>query len=315
MIGALVAHDYIWVSCSLAVLSLLLLDLKRALEGLARRIAPDEIATFAKFLLLTVVLLPIVPNRDYTAFHLNPFNTWLAVVAVSAVSYGSYVLERVTRGRGGPFVSALLGGAYSSTVTTVVLARRAATEQRPRLYSGSIVAASGAMYARLIILLAAFSVPLAARVGPSFAVLALAGMAGGAWWSRRPDAPGTARADPPSARNPLQLRTALLFGALFVGLIVLTQLVLQHLGRGGTYTLAAVMGVTDVDPFVLGLAQTAGGVTPLDVAAASVVIAAASNNLLKGTYAWSFARGRTGRDAFVGLLLLAAAGLAPLFWV
>lgn len=315
VVGALVAHDYIWVSCSLAVFSLLLLDLKSALEGLARKIAPDEIATFAKFLLLTVVLLPIVPNQDFTQFHLNPFRIWLAVVAVSGVSYGSYVLERVTRGRGGPLVSALFGGAYSSTVATVALARRAAAEERPHLFSGSIVAASGVMYARLIVLLALFSVPLAARLGTSFALLALAGTLGGAWWSRRPDAPGTTRVEPPSGRNPLQLRTALLFGGLFVALIVITQLVMQHLGRGATFALAAVMGVTDVDPFVLGLTQTVGGATPLDVAAASVVIAAASNNLLKGVYALSLARRKTGAYSLTGLALLAAAGLLPLFWI
>jgi uncharacterized membrane protein (DUF4010 family) len=315
VVGALVAHDYIWVSCSLVVFSLLLLDLKSALEGLARKIAPDEVATLAKFLLLTVVLVPIVPDQDFTRFHLNPFRTWLAVVAVSGVSYGSYVLERVTRGRGGTLVSALLGGAYSSTVTTVVLARRAAAEERPRLFSGSIVAASGVMYARLIVLLALFSVPLASRLGASFAGLALAGTVGGAWWSRRPDAPGPAHVLPPSGRNPLQLRTALLFGGLFVALMVVTQLVLLHLGRGGAFALAAVMGVTDVDPFVLGLAQTAGGATPLDVAAMSVVIAAASNNVLKGIYAWSFARRKTGVYSLTGLVLLAAAGLLPLLWV
>lgn len=312
--GALIAHDYIWVACSLAVISLLLLDLKQALEGLARKIAPDEITTLGKFLLLTVVLLPIVPNQDYTAFHLNPFKTWLAVVAVSAVSYGSYVVERLTRGRGGPLVSAVLGGAYSSTVTTVVLARRAAETDRPSLYAGSIVAASGVMYARLIVLLAVFSLPLAARLGAPFALLAAAGTLGGAWWSRRADASGRVETAPVPTRNPLQLRTALLFGVLFVGLLVVTQLAVTHLGRGGAYALAAVMGVTDVDPFVLGLAQTAGGATPLDVAAASVVIAAASNNLLKGVYAYGLARRKGGREALIGLLALAAVGLLPLLW-
>ncbi len=313
--GALIAHDYIWVACSLAVFSLLLLDLKQGLEGLARKIPPDEITTLGKFLLLTVVLLPIVPNQGYTAFHLNPFKTWLAVVAVSAVSYGSYVVERLMHGRGGPLVSALLGGAYSSTVTTVVLARRAADTDRPRLYSGSIVAASGVMYARLIVLLAVFSLPLAARLGVPFAVLAIAGVIGGTWWSRRPDAPDGVQTAPVPGRNPLQLRTALLFGVVFVVLLVVTQLVVTHLGRGGAYGLAAVMGVTDVDPFVLGLAQTAGGATPLGIAAASVVIASASNNLVKGVFAYGLARRKGGRQALIGLLLLAAAGLVPLLWV
>src|ERR1035438_208381 len=70
-----------------------------------------------------------VCSRSIAAFHINPFKTWLVVVAISAISYGSYVLQKLTKGRGGIELAALLGGAYSSTVTTVVMARRAAREQ------------------------------------------------------------------------------------------------------------------------------------------------------------------------------------------
>ncbi len=116
--------------------SLLLLELKVVLEELAGRIPAEEILTFAKFLLLSAVILPILPNREFGPFHINPFKTWLVVVAVSAISYGSYVLQKVTKGRGGILLAAVLGGAYSSTVTTVVLARRAAREEHPHLFSG-----------------------------------------------------------------------------------------------------------------------------------------------------------------------------------
>ena len=54
---------------------------------LAQRTAPQEILTFAKFLLLSAVILPILPNQQFGRFHLNPFKTWVVVVAVSAVSY------------------------------------------------------------------------------------------------------------------------------------------------------------------------------------------------------------------------------------
>src|SRR3972149_2723656 len=110
-------------------LSLLLLELKTALEGLSERIPSEEVITFTKFLLLTVVILPAVPDQEFTRFHLNPFKTWLIVTAVSAISYGSYVLQRLTKKKGGIVFAALLGGAYSSTVMTVALARRARREE------------------------------------------------------------------------------------------------------------------------------------------------------------------------------------------
>ncbi len=124
--GALVARDALWVATTLSVAGMFLLELKSTLEGLARRIPADEILTFTKFLLLTAVILPVLPNQAFGPFHINPSQTWLVVVAVSAVSYGSYVIQRLRRDQGGVLLAAVLGGAYSSTVTTVVLGRRAA---------------------------------------------------------------------------------------------------------------------------------------------------------------------------------------------
>ena len=138
---------------------MLLLELKTALEGLSERLPSEEVITFTKFLLLTVVILPAVPNRAFGPFQLNPFKTWLVVVAVSGISYGSYVLQRMTRKRGGIVLAALLGGAYSSTVMTVALARRGRRENRPNLFAGAMLLASGTMYLRLVVLLAIFSFP------------------------------------------------------------------------------------------------------------------------------------------------------------
>lgn len=104
-----------------------LLVLKSTLEGLTKRVPPEEIFTFTKFLLLTAVILPVLPRAQFTQFQINPFKTWLVVVAVSTVSYGSYLLLKVTHSRNGVLLSALLGGAYSSTVTTIALARRSGT--------------------------------------------------------------------------------------------------------------------------------------------------------------------------------------------
>ncbi len=142
LIGAMVHSGHFWEATTLAVISLLLLELKVALETLARKAAPGEILTFAKFLLLTAVILPILPDQEMGPFHLNPSRTWLVVVAVSSLLYGSYVIQKATQGRGGVILSALLGGAYSSTMTTVVLARRSRREQRPHLFAGGMLVAS-----------------------------------------------------------------------------------------------------------------------------------------------------------------------------
>jgi uncharacterized membrane protein (DUF4010 family) len=315
LVGALVYYDHFWIATALSVASLLLLELKAGLEKLAKRAAPGEILTGVKFLLLTAVILPILPNREFGTFHLNPFKTWLVVVAVSAISYGSYILQKLTKERGGVVLAAFLGGAYSSTLTTVVISRRAAREERPHLFAGGILIASGVMYLRLVALLALFNRHLMSLLAIPFLALAGLAIAVGWVWSRRPDVKTDAVKREFEPNNPLELLAAFVFAALFLAMLVATQLAVTYLGRAGVNALAAIMGVTDVDPFILGMTQAAGSLTPLNVAAAAVLIAAASNNLVKGIYAYSLADRQTGIQSLSLLTALAALGLVPLFWV
>jgi uncharacterized membrane protein (DUF4010 family) len=115
--------------------------------------------------------------------------------------------------------------------------------------------------------------------------------------------------------NPLDLTAAFLFAILFLAMLIATQLVATYLGGAGIRILGAVMGVADVDPFIMGLTQAAGTLTPVNVAASGVLIAAASNNLVKGIYSYSLADRQTGTQSLWLLVALAAAGLVPLLWL
>ncbi len=315
LVGALVFYDHLWIATALSVASLLLLELKTVLEKLASKAPPEEVLTFAKFLLLSAVILPALPNQQFGRFHINPFKTWLVVVAVSTISYGSYILQKVTKESGGVVLAAFLGGAYSSTVTTVAMSRRAAREHRPHLFAGGILIASGMMYLRLAALLTLFNRQLGRMLAPYCLVLAGLAIAVGWFWSRRPDADTSEIKREFEPGNPLELTAAFVFGLLFLVMLVATQLAVTYLGRAGVNILAAIMGVTDVDPFIMGMTQAAGTLTPLKVAATAVLIAASSNNLVKGIYSYSLADRKTGMQSLPLLAGLAAAGLMPLLWL
>ena len=314
LVGAFVYHEMFWIATALTVSSLLLLELKEGLESLARRIESTDILTFAKFLFLSAVILPLLPDVPYSQFQINPFKTWLVVVAVSAVSYGSYVLQRLTREKGGVILAALLGGAYSSTVATVALARRAKGVEQPHLFAGGILIASGVMYLRLAILLALFNQELMKRLAIPFIVLACIALIAGWLWSRQSDAGALKGSRVAEPKNPLEISAALLFALLFVGMLVATHLAIEYLGDAGVYTLATMMGVTDVDPFIMGLTQAAPTLTPLHVASSSILIAASSNNVIKGIYAFALSSRQTGIQSLCFLLGLAVLGLIPLIW-
>ncbi len=313
ILGALVYREYFWIATTLAVASILLLELKEALEGLTKRFAPNEILTFTKFLLLTAVILPVLPNQDFGRFAINPFKTWLVVVAVCTISYISYLLMRITK-ESGILLSAVLGGIYSSTATTVALAKRSVGETQPYLFSGSTLLSSSLMYFRLAVLVAIFNWELARLLGAPFLTLAAAAAIAGYLWSRRHSShPGGLRRQF-QHQNPLELRAAFFFAGLFLVILIITRLAFAYFGNSGAYVLGAIIGFGDVDPFVLSMTQAVDSSAQLNVIAGAITLAAASNNVAKGIYAYSFGERKAGVQSLMLLLLLALAGLFPLFW-
>lgn len=300
-----------WVVVAAGVAAVLLLESRERLHRAVQQVAPDEVYTLGKFLILVGVVLPLVPRHPIVSWTpITPLQVWLALVAVSTLSYLSYLLQRYLP-RTGALVPSILGGAYSSTATTVALAReqRSMGQTRPELAVG-IVVATAIMYLRVDVVIAIFNFALARLLFPP--LLALFAVAAGiaAWqWLRRPRTPG-----PPVGKlpvmNPLQLPAAVTFAALFVFVALASSWVRGTFGSTGVYALGAVAGVTDIDPFVLSLAQgSVAGMSPAAIGAA-ILIAASSNNVLKATYALAFGGVRACLRPAMVLLVLAVLGVA-----
>lgn len=314
-LGGAAARGLFWISIAAGVVAVILLQEKIRLERLAVNLPQNELRTVVRFLLLTGVILPAVPNRPFTAFNINPFTIWLVVVAVSGISYLSYLLQRYWRREGGLLLAGTLGGAYSSTVTTVALARASRQQLQPApVYAGAIVAATGMMYLRLWVLIALFAPALASELTALFLGLGFAAVAFGALIGRRrgsPSEPAEAAAVERRRQttNPLELSSAIAFALIFLAVIVLTDIVAASFGGTGLVVMAAIMGATDVDPFILGLTQQPAGEVAIATAALAIVVAAAANNVMKGLYAFAFGPRRVGVPVLAALVALAAASV------
>ena len=301
-----------WLAVGASVAAVLLLTAREQLHGLARRIGIGEIVTAGKFLLLTGLVLPLLPDHPVTTLtSLTPRLVWLAVLAVCTLSYASYLLQRYVAPKGAGLWVAGLGGFYSSTATTVVLARRAAAEPAALAQAQTgIVLATSVMYLRMLAMILVFNRPLAAALAPVLLGLSAAGLAlAGAWWwwaGRRKAEPGAA---PPPA-NPLELGASLVFAALFVAISLASAWARATFGAAGVYLLAAIVGVADVDPFVLSMAEHGPAQLPVAEAAVAILIAASSNNILKAGYAMAFAGPRASAAPVAILAALALAGVA-----
>jgi uncharacterized membrane protein (DUF4010 family) len=310
VLGPVALVQPVWLSVTVAVAAVLLLGGRRTLHNWAQRVPGQEIVTAAQFLILVGIVLPLlagkppIPNTPIT-----PFGVWLAVVAVSSISYASYLLPRfVFPGRTTLFTS-ILGGLYSSTATTVVLSRRARDEGMTRELQGGIVAATAMMYVRVLVICSLFNVGLGRMlVVPLLGLALLSAIVAGS----------LARLGPRSAivsepMNPLQIWAALAFAALFVAISMLTTLAQGHLGHAGVFALAGIVGVTDIDPFVLSLAQGGAAGIGLATAATAIIIATSSNNVLKAVYTIAFSRRRESWIPAAALAFIAALGIAIAF--
>jgi uncharacterized membrane protein (DUF4010 family) len=84
-------------------------------------------------------------------------------------------------------------------------------------------------------------------------------------------------------------------------------------GRAGVFALAGIVGVTDIDPFVLSLAQGGAGAIGLNTAAIAIVLATSSNNVLKAVYTIAFSRRREAVTVAALLGSLAVLGVVIAF--
>jgi uncharacterized membrane protein (DUF4010 family) len=302
-----------WVAVTVTVAAVLLLTAREKLHALAHRVEVEEIVTAAKFLILTGIVLPLLPNEPVTTLTaITPYKAWLALLAVCTLSYASYLLQRFLAPAHSDLAVALLGGLYSSTATTVVLARSVrAQPASSAVAQAGIMLATAVMYLRIIAVIAVFDWRLAQSLAPVMGTLFIVGAVLAALHYRRARSwPKAAVNDTP--RNPLELTAAALFTLLFVVISIATEWAREHFGVAGVDTLAAVVGFTDIDPFVLSIAQGGTGAMPVSVAATAILIAIASNNVLKASYAVAFAGWRASINAASVLVALALAGVAAI---
>jgi uncharacterized membrane protein (DUF4010 family) len=271
----------IWIAMAIGITNALLLSEKTQLETYAQQVERTEYRALARFLLVTLIIFPALPDQDFTRFQFNPFRIWKIVVLVSSIGFAGYILAKRFGARAGLWLSGLLGGIVSSTAVSIAMGREA--RQDPERAGAALQAtllACSIMYLRILALLVFFNRTIAESLWWRLGVLAAFG-AGIAVLDRRVGSvPAGATTTP--LQNPFELRPALIFAALFAGLTVLISHFRGLLGGAGLILLAAVVGVVDVDPFILSLVRT--GQTGTSLISAAIIVAMLSNTIAKGIY-------------------------------
>lgn len=309
--GAVAVAVDIALATAAAVVTAIILDNKREIHGLVNQLQSHELDAALKLLLISVVMLPLLPNKPMgPGGALNPYEIWWMVVLIASVSFAGYFAIRLGGTEKGLLFTSLFAGLSSSTALTLHFSRqsREAKGISPVLAAG-ILLACGTMFPRILVYCAVINRELLPVLLWPVVVMALTLLVPAlVIWRMHRD--GLTVAQPSLTKNPLDLKSALVFGILLTIILVLGEWLREWLGDAGIYVLAATSGVADVDAITLSLTRMSQTSIDAQTAVIGIVLAASVNNIVKAGIALSIGTRALGLRVITPMLLSLVAGLA-----
>ena len=284
LIGSMCAWNEVGVAGAVAVVTMLLLALKGWLHDLAKRIEPSDVEATLKFAIITLIVLPLLPNTNYGPPGLeviNPYKTWLMVVLIAGLNFFGYILVKVVGREHGLGITGLLGGLVSSTAVTLSFSQRSRVEpDLAPVLALAILLAWTVMFFRVVVEVGVVNPSLARDLALGMVLMGAVSLVICILLWRRGHS--REKAEVASGHNPFELGDAVKFGMLFAVVIFVASAAQVYFGNTGLYVAGALAGLTDVDAIALSMAQLAHQDPASSGAAArTIVIAVISNTMVK----------------------------------
>ncbi len=264
-----------------AVVTTTILSLKDTFRSFAAHITEDEVFAFIKFVILTMLVLPFLPDATYgPSGLLNPREIGTVVVVVSSMSFVSYILSKIKGPDRGILISSFLGGLFSSTAVTWLFSSRSqlSNSGAPTLYAGGIVLASSIMFLRVAVLTFIFSRAVFGQLIVPCLIMAITGLLVTFVLVRKVNLQSDGQQV--ELGNPLNILNALGFGLLYTTIVVMVFYANEYFGAGGLILSGFISGFADVDAISIAMSKLAvktHSSLPVDV----IVIAMISNTFVK----------------------------------
>jgi uncharacterized membrane protein (DUF4010 family) len=288
VVGVLCLVADIWIPMALGIFTTLLLSEKAQLEQYIEKLDKSEFLAVIKFLIVTVIILPALPDKDYTKYNLNPYRIWQIVILISSIGFVGYFLMKKFGDKVGLWLSGLMGGIVSSTAVSIAMGNIAKNNNLldKRAFQATILASS-VMYLRILVIIYFINQGIAYDIWWKLIILFLFGLMLAFLVHAKND--GATAIPMSSIQNPFEIRPAIIFASLFVILSVVTIWVQQFFGEGGLLGLSAIVGVTDIDPFILSVINKQSLVENIIISA--IIVSMMSNTFIKGIYFGSLVKG------------------------
>ncbi len=304
-----------WMAILVVVAVLILTEMKDKFIQFTKSMNDEEFINLAKFMIIAGVILPMLPKTELIeGSGLTPYSIWLATVVISGISYASYLVKKYVFKDGGVIITGILGGIYSSTATCIILAKKARDKNGDLSeYVAAIFCSIAMMYFRILILLGIFNFELMLQYWYLFAIMIVTFALVALYFYMRKRrnqsvAQESQALEMEDEKNPLEFKVALLFAVLFVAFTIITHYALIYFGDSGLRVLSVIVGVTDINPFIINLFQTQHAV------AGSLLILATfqamiSNSFVNMIYGVAFSGKKLLKDLALGASVICAVNI------
>ena len=287
-VGVLSLVADIWIPMAIGVFTTLLLSEKAQLEQYIDKLDKSEFLAVVKFLLVTLIILPALPDKNFTQFDLNPYRIWQIVILVSSIGFVGYFLMKKFGDKVGLWLSGLMGGIVTSTAVSIAMGNIAKNNNllAKRAFQATILASS-MMYLRILVIIYFLNSSIAYDIWWKLIVLFLFGLLAAIITHDKTES--VTGSPISSIQNPFEIKPAVMFAFLFILLSIVTISVKQFFGESGLLGLSAIVGVTDIDPFILSIINKQSLVENVIISA--ILISMMSNTIVKGIYFGFLAKG------------------------
>ncbi|MFN2396850.1 MAG: MgtC/SapB family protein [Bacteroidales bacterium] len=266
-----------------AVIVVAFLGYKPEIHKWIKNIETKEIYAGIKFLIISVIMLPLLPDQGYGPFEaLNPYWLWWMVVLITGLSFIGYLSIKKLGDRIGVLLTALTGALASSTAVTLSLANMAKKTRVSNIYMAGVLIASVIMFIRVMIEVAIVNAKLISTLWPPVLSMIIFTLLGIFWLWKSGREKDDKKKSPLKLKNPFQIKMAILFAVLLAVMLLLAEAMKVWFGDEGIYILAVVSGLMDVDAITLSLSKMATEELTEQVAVTGIVIAAVTNTIAKG---------------------------------
>lgn len=336
ILGVMCVSGFLKEAVVIGIIVMALLTFRESLHHFAERINQKELTAIVNFAILSLVIFPFLPNKNYSLLdipllrdillsfnisrdflmNLNVFNPhliWFVIILVAGIGLGGYILVKFFGTKKGYYLTGLVGGVASSTAVNFSMSKESKQKKKYiKILVLTAIIATSVSFIRVFAEVCIINSGLAGRLILPLGLMGLSGFLISAvlLFGKKQ----TTNIKDIEVKQPFAIKPAIKFGLFFGLILFVSKIALILAGSKGVYFASVLSGLADVDVIVLTMSSLSKiGEISSQIAITSIILAVSANVLAKSGIAWIF--GYKKYAVYISLisLLILLVGLSFVF--